>query len=137
MKWKIPFAGTDIYWSAEPQGMLIDLSNQFGRESVKPNFRNLSPTIFQKISLIVKKKSEKFWTKKKSGHIQVKMTICQVKIPNGRIDSSRLRMLDTFCGEIQNEIKNGKFVIPKVSVTQQLHPISSVYWTKFSNNGRN
>ena len=25
MKWKVPFAGTEIFWSAEPQGMLIVL----------------------------------------------------------------------------------------------------------------
>ena len=71
-------------------------------------------TIFQKISLIAKKKFKKFWTRKKSGHIQVKMTMNQSKLLNGKIESSKLKKLVTLYGEIQNEIKNGKCVIPKV-----------------------
>ena len=38
----------------------------------------------------------------------------QSKLLNGKIESSKLKKLVTLYGEIQNEIKNGKCVIPKV-----------------------
>ena len=124
MKWKVPFAGTEIYWSAEPQGMLIVLFLQ------NLKFKSPDSTIFKKISLIVKKKFKKFWPRKKSGRFQAKMIIYQKKIRNGRNDSSRSRMLDTFCGEIQNQIKNGKCVIPKVSVTDHCQNETKITFLK-------
>ena len=42
------------------------------------------------------------------------MTMNQSKLLNGKIESSKLKKLVTLYGEIQNEIKNGKCVIPKV-----------------------